>query len=73
MWKIKEMTDELVDRIAKAMYGTLAHTVEWEQCWDEHKELWRREARAAITELIAILNVRKVFPDSEQLSNVEKR
>lgn len=58
-------SDELVDRIAKAMYGTMAHYYEWELAREDHKEVYRKEARAAITEFVAIANIKAVFPEAE--------
>lgn len=59
--------DELIDRIAKAMYGTMAHVYDWELAREDHKEIYRKEARAAVLEFVAIANVKAVFPDVAQV------
>ena len=58
---------ELVDRIAKAMYATMAHVYEWDLAREDHKEIYRKEARAAITEFIAIANLKAAFPEAERI------
>lgn len=59
------MSNELIERIAKAMYDTVAHTVAWDQAIEPHRDMWRKQARAAVEELIAIQNVRTAFPQAE--------
>lgn len=60
-------SNELIDRIAKAMYNQIAHTVPWEQAFKEHQDMWRRYAVAAVQELIAIRNIKAVFPEARQV------
>lgn len=62
-------SDELVNRIAKAMYLTMAHVYDWELAREDHKEIYRKEARAAITEFVAIANLRTVFPEIEPVGS----
>jgi hypothetical protein len=59
--------DELTERVAIAMYGSIAHVYSWDLCREDHRDMWRRQARAALTELIAIVNLRNVFPDMERV------
>jgi hypothetical protein len=59
--------DDLVERIAKAMYGTIAQNSEWELTKEDHRNLFRKEARAAITEFVAIANITAAFPEVERV------
>lgn len=59
--------DQAIDQIAKALYNSHAHSFPWEQAKPEHQDLFRKEARAAIHEILAIATLKTAFPDMEQV------
>lgn len=61
-------SDELIERIARAIHVqcSLCHAWHtWDSVDDEHRQLWRGYAVAAIDELIAMHVIKSVFPHAE--------